>query len=125
MIRSECVRRSDNFYDERRFARHADTAACYKVLREWDFGFVHQLLTYTRRPDEALTSFSLKVNSHLAEGLAMLMKYGPIYLDRAECEQALRQWKKGYRRFPGRSMLQRRGKPFCDYYKTMQSTMRV
>ncbi len=119
LIRSECLRRRESFYDERHFPRHADLAACYETLREWDFGFVHQVLTYTRRPDEALTSFSLKVNSHLAEGVAMIMKYGPVYLDRAECEQCLQQWMKGYRLFLGRSMLRRRGKPFWDYHKTM------
>jgi hypothetical protein len=119
LIRSECIRRRESFYGEVRFPRHADTAVCYEVLQEWDFGFVQQILTYSRSPAEALTSFNLKVNSHLAEGVAMLRRYGPIYLDRAECEQSLTQWMKGYRRFLGRSMLRRRGKPFWDYHGAM------
>lgn len=123
LIRSECIRRRESFYDEVRFPRHADTAVCYELLQEWDFGFVHQILTYSRSPAEALTSFNLKVNSHLAEGVAMLRQYGPIYLDRAECEQSLEQWMKAYRRFLGRSMLRRRGKPFWDYHGAMLDSL--
>ena len=123
LVRSECIRRRENFYDEGRFPRHADLAACYETLQEWDFGFIHQVLTCTRRPSEALTSFNLKVNSHLAEGVAMLRQYGPIYLDRAECEQSLEQWMKAYRRFLGRSMLRRRGKPFWDYHGAMLDSL--
>jgi glycosyltransferase involved in cell wall biosynthesis len=119
LVRSECIRQRKIFYDEGRFPRHADLAACYETLQDWDFGFIHQVLTCTRRPSEALTSFNRKVNSHLAEGVAMLRRYGPIYLDRAECEESLDRWMKAYRRFLGRSLLQRRGKPFWDYHGAM------
>jgi glycosyltransferase involved in cell wall biosynthesis len=120
LVRSECIRgRESSFYDEVRFPRHADLAACYETLREWDFGFVHQVLTYTRRPSEALTSFNRMVNSHLAEGVAMLEKYGPIYLEAVEYERSLERWMKGYRQFLGRSLMRRRGKPFWDYHVAM------
>jgi glycosyltransferase involved in cell wall biosynthesis len=123
LLRSGCIRRRERFYDEGHFPRHADTAACYEVLQEWDLGFVHQILTYTRRPDKALTSFNREVNSYLAEDLAMLMKYGPIYLDREDCEHYQRQWTKAYRWFLGRNMVQRRGKKFWDYHRAMQGSL--
>jgi glycosyltransferase involved in cell wall biosynthesis len=134
LMRSECIRRLEGIlYDGERFPRHADVAACYELLQEWDFGFVHQVLTYSRYPrrwseagNEMLptrTSFSLAVKSHLPEGVGMLMKYGPIYLSRAEYEQCLQHWVKRYRRFLWRSMLQRRDKPFWDYHKRMLSSL--
>ena len=123
LLRSDCIRERERFYDEEHFPRHADTAACYEVLQRWDLGFVHEILTYTRRPEKALTSFNREVNSYLAEGVAMLMKYGPIYLDREECEHYQRQWTKAYRWFLGRNMVQRRGEKFWDYHRTMQGSL--
>ncbi len=123
LIRADCIRGREDFYDEGRFPRHADLAACYETLQRWDFGLSTRVLTYIRRPVEALTSFNRMVNSHLAEGVAMLRQYGPVFLDRAECEQSLDQWMKSYRRFLGRSMLRRHGKPFWDYHRAMLDTL--
>ena len=51
LIRSDLVRARDPFYNvDNPF--QDDQEACYEVLRTCDFGFVHQVLTFTRR-DEA------------------------------------------------------------------------
>jgi glycosyltransferase involved in cell wall biosynthesis len=119
LVRSECIRQRQPFYDEEHFPQHFDTAACLEVLRDWDFGFVHQTLTHTRKHDEARTPFSWEINSHLAEGVAMLMKYGSTYLERAEGEEILRQWVAGYRRFLANNMLRRRDEIFWNYHRTI------
>jgi glycosyltransferase involved in cell wall biosynthesis len=117
LIRSEILRQHKEFYDERRFPRHADTAACYEVLQSWDFGFVHQVLTFTRRHDEARTSYSQVTNTNLAEGLKMLQQYGPVYLTKAEYAKHLDQTLAYYYQFLTQSMFRNREKNFWDYHR--------
>ena len=119
LIRSDCIRARETFYDEEHFPRHFDTASCYQVLQHWDFGFVHQVLTYSRQHPEAQSALSVRLNSYIAEELSMLTKYGPLCVDRTECEQTLRQWRKSYRRFLALSVLRRRDHAFWQYHRTI------
>jgi glycosyltransferase involved in cell wall biosynthesis len=117
LIRSSIIRSREVFYDEVYFAAHADTAACYEVLQKWDFGFVHQVLTYTRRHNEAASSFARRMNSYFVGQLAVLKRYGPIYLDKLEYEECLRQRIKHYYKFLGKSVFQNRDRQFWNYHK--------
>jgi glycosyltransferase involved in cell wall biosynthesis len=117
LIRSSIIRSREAFYDEVHFAAHADTAACYEVLQKWDFGFVHQVLTYTRRHREAATSFARRMNTYFVGQLSILKKYGPIYLDIMEYEECLKQSIKHYYRFLGKSVFQKRDRQFWNYHK--------
>ena len=90
MIRTGLVRTRDPFYDESSI--HADEAACYDVLASSDFGFVHQLLTLSRVHAGTVTSsVAQRLNTYLAGGLAILQKYGPIYLTPSEYERRHRE----------------------------------
>jgi len=76
LLRADLVRARPAFYNES--FMHADTEVCYDLLRYWDFGFVHQVLTGTRLHSQSQTSQLGSVqNTFAAEGLAMLVKYGP------------------------------------------------
>ena len=46
LYRSDLVRSHDPFFNEANIF-HADTEACFDLLRSYDFGFVHQVLTYS------------------------------------------------------------------------------
>ena len=39
LFRADIVRRRDPFYEGERYPSNCDAAACYEILREWDFGF--------------------------------------------------------------------------------------
>ncbi len=67
LIRSDSIRSRDPFFDGAEFPRHCDTAVCYEVLREGDFGFIHQVLTYTRRRGSHLTPISRRMGSAYPE----------------------------------------------------------
>jgi hypothetical protein len=107
------------FYDEPSFPRHADTAALYELLQHWDFGFVHQVLTFTRRPPGARTVFSKEVCTYLPEKLMMLRRYGPIYLDRTMFETCLRYAEKNYFVFLGKNIYRWRDERFWEYHRSM------
>ncbi len=117
LLRSELLRDCERFYDGSLFTRHWDTAACFEILRNWDFGFVHQVLTYTRRPSEARTSVSKELDSYMAENLLMLKKYGPLFVDPGECEKLLKERTKSYLKFLGKGVLHQRSKQFWEYHK--------
>ena len=58
LFRSDLVRSRDPFYNESNV--QADSEACFELLKDCDFGFVHQVLTFSRdhRPKSRLGSFA-------------------------------------------------------------------
>ncbi|MDN3512450.1 MAG: glycosyltransferase [Candidatus Jettenia sp.] len=118
LLRSDRIRSHQSFYNERNF--HADKEACFDVLRNSDFGFVYQVLSFTRRHNKTGTTFARKLNTFFLGELIILKKYGPLYLDEQEYKKVLREWTKRYYRFFIKNIFLRRGKrkEFWDYYKT-------
>ena len=52
-LRAEPVRAHPPFFNPQNM--YADVEACIRILREGDFGFIHEVLTFTRRPRDAQT----------------------------------------------------------------------
>jgi glycosyltransferase involved in cell wall biosynthesis len=115
LIRSKLIRDRQVFYNESNL--HADKEACFDLLQSSDFGFVHQVLTYSRQHTEAATSFSTRFNTYLLGNLIILKKYGPVYLCREEYNQCLKHHMQRYYLFLGRSLLRGREKQLLDYHK--------
>ncbi len=116
LMRSELVRRRQPLFDDKTFPRHSDTAACYELLRDSDFGFVHQVLTYTRRSADSRTSLSKRLNSYRVEQLVALALYGPVFLKPTEYARRRRERTKRYYAFLARN-LHRRDGVFWDYHR--------
>ena len=110
LLRATVVRERETFYNESHM--HADTEACYEVLETNDFGFVHEILSYTRRHDASITSTTRALGTWLSDHTAMLVKYGPVYLTDEELERRLREMLRRYNRWLVRSTI--RGRPFRD-----------
>lgn len=87
LIRSDIVRSRVPFYPQD--SLHVDVAVLFEILKDWDFGYVHQVLTYTRLHEESRTAtIAQKLNTNRLEGLAMLTRYGPDFMTQAEWQQA-------------------------------------
>ncbi len=57
LLRSNLIRNSPAFYNtDETHTQYADEQACFEVLQHTDFGFVNQVLTYTRQHEESMTS---------------------------------------------------------------------
>jgi glycosyltransferase involved in cell wall biosynthesis len=94
LIRSDLIRARDPFYDpgDLLVDGHAfteDRAACFAILREADFGFVHQVLTFTRRDERSPFSAYVRIAAGTPEHINLLVRYGPEYLTKAEYRRAL------------------------------------
>jgi len=115
LFRSEIVRSRGNFYDESNI--HADQEVCFDVLQNADFGFVHQVLTYTRRHNEALTAYTRCLDTYRVGKLKVLKKYGPVYLSRNEYKYRLKRMLNSYHKFLAKSILELRSNNFWSYHK--------
>ncbi len=78
LYRADIVRDRSAFYPHLR--PNADVASYYEYLKDRDFGFVHQVLSYERIHKQATTSGRRKLNTHAADQLRDFLTYGPVYL---------------------------------------------
>jgi glycosyltransferase involved in cell wall biosynthesis len=115
LYRSECVRARSEMYDEA--DNHADMAACLDILRTWDFGFVHQVLTYTRRHPVANTTYAEIMNTYIAGELRHLLRYGPDYLTPEEYTECWERTITRYYRFLAKSLTQPRVADVWAYHR--------
>lgn len=115
LYRADLVRERDPFYSNAN--THPDTEICFELLKSSDFGFVHQVLTFTRVRLHSLTTISASLQSNLAGMLHILLRHGPHYLTPQEFAICLTEHLSEYYRFLGKSLLLRREKGFWDYHK--------
>jgi glycosyltransferase involved in cell wall biosynthesis len=114
LMRAQDVRKRNHFYNEMNF--HADWEVCYELLKDQDFGFIHQVLTYTRQHAESGTAFATRYKTLRPGALSIFLRHGPYYLSKDEYEHYLRRRLKNYYRDLARSVFRLRGRSFWRYH---------
>jgi hypothetical protein len=89
LYRADFARATPTFFPFAEGAPHADVSAVYQVLQHSDFGFVHQILTFTRVHEQSETSSSFKYGRTNRALLADMNRFGPLYLTPEEHAQHL------------------------------------
>ena len=89
LFRSALVREREPFYDLSFW--HADTDAAYWALARSDFGFVHEVLTFTRRQGGTRSDWAEDINSHIPENVRFVLRYGERALEPAAYRAAVRR----------------------------------
>lgn len=116
LYRSDLVRKHEPFFNEANL--HADMESCVVLLKESDFGFVHQILTFKRWRLESLTSFTEDVNTIIAGQLYTLVKHGHDFLTSEEFDRCLKKQISEYYNFLAVNLLRRpRDKKFWQYHR--------
>jgi glycosyltransferase involved in cell wall biosynthesis len=115
LYRADLVRKNDPFYNERNI--HGDMETCVALLKKCDFGFVHQVLTFTRLRPGSRIEFSIDLNTLIGGKLHDLVTYGPDYLTRGEFEACLASRLSEYYEFLAINLVCGRTKEFWDYHK--------
>lgn len=101
LYRSDLVRGREPFFPTGGF--HEDTELFLELLAHHDFGFVHEVLSFTRRENESLTSaIKLFDPEHRLDKLATTMNYGPRFLEGPELEACRQRDLDAYYDFLGR-----------------------
>lgn len=115
MIRSDIVRSRTPFWDEGSI--HADSERYLELLRHYDFGFVHQVLTYTR-VREGMTAIANRLNSYLPSALGCLVRHGAFYLSEDELALRVKWHLHNYYAFLAKSLFKRKGRDFWRFHRT-------
>lgn len=121
MYRSSLIRKGEPFYDESQL--HEDTDKCMKILEEWDFGFVHQVLSFSRADN---ASISYAVRSHDPRALDRYInvkRYAATFLASDEAGALLRKSRSVYYRALAHHALRFRGREFWRYHQAGLKTL--
>lgn len=90
LMRCDLIRNREKVYEDSHLA--TDTAACLDLLQESDFGFVHQVLTFTRHHENSVTNTKVKEDFSFIHAIIFSqLKYGPIFLNQQEHRERLEE----------------------------------
>jgi len=94
MYRSSTVRAGRPFFDESRL--HEDTEKCFQILEHTDFGFVHQVLSFLRVGNEAISSRVRMFQPNALDRYILVRRYAPVFLDGLEAAAARAEARRTY-----------------------------
>jgi len=121
LYRSAHIRSRDPFYPGS--LPNADLAACLISLESSDFAFVHQILSFERIHDEAISAALHKLNGFLLDRIQFLYEYGPTYLERQEIEGRRRELLRKMYGYLAVGMVNFRGNQLWKYYQERLVTL--
>ena len=116
LYRSDLVRSRDPFFDESNL--HCDIDTCLALLKSSDFGFVHQVLSFTRLRQNSLFAFSTRVNTIDLGRLHDLVTHGPDYLTAEELQRCRARALRDYYRHLSECPPWHREREFWRYHRS-------
>lgn len=118
LIRVESIRGRRVLYDESPGIVYGiDRQLCLELLEDTDFGFVHQVLVFTRVHSGSLSSKIDEYSVNYPEAVRFLRRFGRMYLTDEEYQFCWNRETLTYSRFLGRSLFAFRGAEFWRYHK--------
>jgi hypothetical protein len=88
-----------------------------EILQHWDFGFVYQVLSFTRRDNESVISKVLPLLSYELTPYTITQRYAAVFFEPGEAASIRRKSKRKYYRALARAALQLKGRAFWRYHK--------
>ena len=115
MYRSSLIRNQPPFYEENLL--HEDTEKCMQILKDWDFGFVHQVLSFLRVDDKSISASFQTYAPNSLDGYIIVQKFAPVFLEGAEASKLKNQSKKSYYRVLAKAAVRLREPAFWKYHE--------
>lgn len=122
LMRADLVRRCPAFYDESALVAE-DLFACYKILQEADFAFVHDLLTFVRTDNESILSSRRDFDAGMLDRLAVLKRYGLVFLTSDEYERTLRRVRRAYYQRLAVALLRGASPKYWEFHRTALASL--
>jgi glycosyltransferase involved in cell wall biosynthesis len=116
LMRSELIRAKVPFYDER-FAPFEDAHACFEAMKNWNFGFVHQVLTYSRRQPGSISARMKEWGCLKFSRLQIVIVHGREWLSAHEYRRSFADAERSYLLHLARAALRGRSKEFWDLHR--------
>ncbi len=117
LIRSDLIRSKEKFYSELEFHQCVDADVYYALMQESDFGFVHQVLSFSRRHEGSITSSYGRFNAMLPSLFYCFIIYGPHFLSDAEFNTEKRKKLNDYYLFLGSRVANATDREFWSFHK--------
>ncbi len=116
LTRSEIVRSRNPFYREDIYFE--DTLVCYEILKSWNFGFVHQIESWSRKDNDSISSKLYEYDpDYLLSIFITIKEFGRYYLEEEEFKIIYSQIKRKYLQYLARNLLNIRSKDFWNYHE--------
>jgi len=116
LFRADIVRARQPFYRGRHL--HTDAEACFEILQQpHRFGFVPQILTFSRVRNESMTAHARHLNTYIAQRLYLLKSFGPNHLTAAELRERIRAGLAEYYDFLASQVPRRRDRQFWAMHR--------
>jgi glycosyltransferase involved in cell wall biosynthesis len=114
MYRSSMIKRGQPFYDESRL--HEDTEKCMQILESWDFGFVHQVLSFSRADNASISSSVQTFQPNALDRYILVKRYASVFLDGDEAAALKKKTKRDYYGVLASGALRGRESAFWRYH---------
>lgn len=115
MVRSDLVRSRRPFYPTGYV--HADLPPFFELLSKTDFGFIDEVLSFSRVHEGSITNqVAAPRRTLLREWTGLLETYGPLFFERDELEQLKSRFLRDYHRILVRGFFSLRERAFLEYH---------
>jgi glycosyltransferase involved in cell wall biosynthesis len=115
LVRAEIVRKEEEFFPIGWI--HDDTDACFRILAEHDLGFIHQVLTFSRKDEDSLTAEVARFGPGPIRKFMFAVKYGPLFFTGEEYRKYVERETGFYGHFLAESVFQFKKKEFWDFHR--------
>jgi glycosyltransferase involved in cell wall biosynthesis len=115
MYRSSVICKNTPFFDEGLL--HEDTEKCVQILRDWDFGFVHQVLSFLRTDNQSISSAFRSFQPEVLDGYIIVNRYASEFFDPAEAAALKKKYRQWYYRVLSQEALRLREPEFWKYHR--------
>jgi glycosyltransferase involved in cell wall biosynthesis len=115
MYRSALVRKGKPFFEE--FRLHEDTEKCFEILREWDFGFVYQVLSFIRTENNSITSAVRGFQPDSLDRYIVVQRFASAFLKESEAACVKREARLGYYEMLAHAAIQSQPNTFWQYHR--------
>lgn len=116
LFRADLVRNRVPFYDEECLIAE-DLDACFRLLRECDFGFVHQVLTFVRTENDSILSKIKGFDAQALDRIVMFERHGKNFFEPEEHGNVRRRLMQRYYTGLAQGFLRRSGPRFWDFHR--------
>jgi len=121
MYRSSLIRGQRPFYEEGLL--HEDTEKCMQILDEWDFAFVHQVLSFLRADNESISSAVRQFEPGRLDRYIVVQRYAARFFGTDEAAALKKQARRDYYRFLAEAALRWREAEFWTYHQAGLKTL--
>jgi glycosyltransferase involved in cell wall biosynthesis len=114
MYRSSIVRDQQPFFVESLL--HEDTEKCMQILEHWDFGFVHQVLSFLRLGNQSVSAAFRGFQPEALDWYIIVQRFASTFLESGEAMALKKRVRRQYYEVLATEALRFRGSEFWRYH---------